>query len=171
MSIADKAWDSNGQLSFNIFNTDGFLGDQMTVNWTWKPYLEVRPRRYRFRILNASVSRFFKIALVNAAGKRVPFHMIANDGNIMEHAVRFPNAKSEDLPLQGIAERYDIIVDFAAFAQGTKLYMVNLAEHEDGARPKRIAAWRRVGGQVGRPRRGQVPRVPRRRLCRRPTRA
>ena len=138
LAVADKAWDSTGQLYFNIFNTDGFLGDRMTVNWAFKPYLEVRPRRYRFRILNASVSRYFKIAVVTASGQRVPFHMIANDGNIMEHAVRFPNAESQELPLQGIAERFDIVVDFRGYAQGTKLYLVNLAEHEEGRRPKRF---------------------------------
>ncbi len=31
--IADKAWDEDGQLLFNIFNIDGFLGDRMLVNW------------------------------------------------------------------------------------------------------------------------------------------
>jgi hypothetical protein len=30
--LADKAWDSAGQLAFNKFNTDGFIGDRMTVN-------------------------------------------------------------------------------------------------------------------------------------------
>jgi FtsP/CotA-like multicopper oxidase with cupredoxin domain len=140
LSIADKAWDSNGQLYFSIFNKDGFLGDRMTVNWSWQPYLDVRPRRYRFRILNAAVARYFKIALVTAAGTRVPFHMIANDGNIMQHAVKFPNAESQDLPLQGIGERFDIVVDFSSFAKGTKLYFVNLAEHEDASRPKQYAA-------------------------------
>ncbi|WAK04123.1 putative Ig domain-containing protein [Methylobacter sp. YRD-M1] len=134
--VADKAWDKNGQLYFNIFNADGFLGDQITVNWQWKPYIEVRARRYRFRILNASVSRYFKIALVNAQGLRVPFHMIANDGNIMEHAVPFPNAQSADLPVQGIAERYDIVIDFKNFKEGDKLYFVNLLEHEGGRGPR-----------------------------------
>ena len=140
LMVADKAWDQNGQLYFNIFNTDGFLGDRITVNWQWKPYVEVRARRYRFRILNASVSRYFKIALVNAQGQRVPFHMIANDGNIMEHAVPFPNAQSADLPAQGIAERYDIIVDFKNFKEGDKLYLVNLLEHEGGRGPKQAIA-------------------------------
>jgi len=129
--IADKAWDQNGQLYFNIFNTDGFLGDQMTVNWLYKPYFEVRARKYRFRILNGSVSRYFKIALVDAAGNRVPVYLIANDGNIMEHAVRLL-----ELPEQAIAERYDIIVDFSPFQEGDRLYMVNLLEHDDGAGPK-----------------------------------
>ena len=117
LALADKAWDANGQLYFNIFNKDGFLGDRMTVNWNWQPYLDVRPRRYRFRILNASMARFFKVALVTAAGQRVPFHMVGNDGNIMEHAVPFPNAESQDLPLQSVGERFDIVVDFKAFAR------------------------------------------------------
>jgi len=134
--VADKAWDKNGQLFFNPFNTDGFLGDQMTVNWQYKPYVDVRARRYRFRILNGSVSRYVKIALVDSAGKRVPFHMIANDGNIMEHAIAFPNSQSKDLPTQAIAERYDIIVDFKNYV-GKKLYFVNLLEHTSGIRPNK----------------------------------
>ena len=140
LSISDKAWDASGQLYFNLFSRDGFLGDRITVNLAWMPYIEVRPRRYRFRVLNASMARLYKIALVTAAGIRVPFHMIGNDGNIMEHAVAFPNAESQDLPLQSIAERFDIIVDFSSFAKGTKLYFVNLAEHEDGSRAKQYAS-------------------------------
>jgi len=136
--IADKAWDKNGQLFFNIFNLDGFLGDRMTVNWLYKPYFPVRARKYRLRLLNGSVSRYFKIALVDESGNRVPFHMIANDGNIMEHAVPFPNAQSQDLPEQGIAERYDIIVDFSGFEPGSKLYLVNLLEHKDGKGPNKV---------------------------------
>ena len=136
--VADKAWDSTGQLFFNIFNLDGFLGDQVLVNWSWKPYLDVRARRYRFRILNGSVSRYFKIALVTETGQRVPFYMIANDGNIMEHSVAFPNPESQDLPTQAIAERFDIVVDFSQFTPGTKLYFVNTMEHSSGAGPKGV---------------------------------
>ena len=95
--VADKAWDREGQLWFNIFNLDGFLGDQVLVNWLWHPWFEVRARSYRFRILNAATSRYFTIALVQqvqgTAGEiagppgsglsynRVPFHLIGNDGN------------------------------------------------------------------------------------------
>jgi hypothetical protein len=63
----------------------------------------------------------------------VPFHMIANDGNIMQHSLYFANGI---LPLQAIAERYDIIVDFGNYAPGTKIYMVNLAEHKNGKGPE-----------------------------------
>ena len=138
LSLADKAWDSAGQLQFNIFNLEGFLGDQVLINWSWRPYFDVRARRYRFRILNGSVSRYFKLALVNANGQRVPFHMIANDGNVMQHAVAFPNVKSQDLPTMAIAERYDIVIDFKTFLPGTKLYLVNLMEHANGAGPKGV---------------------------------
>ncbi len=161
LTISGKAWDAEGQLFFNIFNLDGWLGDQMLTNWLWKPYLDVRARRYRFRMLNASVSRYIRIALVEqvqgASGElagtpgsgisynRVPFHMVANDGNIMEHAVYFDGNKTVGgltnrkgiLPTQAIAERYDIVVDFAQFAPDTKLYLVNLLEHQNGRRPNR----------------------------------
>jgi len=127
--LAEKAWDSEGQLWFNPFNVKGFVGDVMTVNWLYKPYFDVRARRYRLRLLNGSVSRYFKTVLVDEAGDRVPFHMIANDGNIMEHTVYMENG---ELPTHGIAERYDIIIDFGDFEEGDKLYFVNILQHRNG---------------------------------------
>ena len=127
--IADKAWDDDGQLWFNPFNIKGFIGDVMTVNWLYKPYMDVRERRYRFRLLNGSVSRYFKLGFVDAKGKPVPFYMVANDGNIMEHSVYFENG---ELPTQGIAERYDIIIDFGAYNKNDRIYMVNLLQHKNG---------------------------------------
>jgi FtsP/CotA-like multicopper oxidase with cupredoxin domain len=159
--IADKAWDREGQLWYNIFNLDGFLGDYLLTNWLYHPYFEVRERRYRFRILNGSVARYFALALVkevNGTGgemsgppdagvsyDRVPFHMIANDGNIMEHTVAFDGSMDLDgdgdfldhkgqLPTQSIAERYDIVVDFSqhGIQPGDRLYFVNVVEHKNG---------------------------------------
>ncbi len=130
--LAEKAWDSEGQLWFNPFNQKGFIGDVMTVNFLYKPYLEVRARRYRFRILNGSVSRYFKIALIDESGDPVPFHMIANDGNIMEHTVHFADG---ELPTIGIAERYDIVIDFSDVEPGSKLYLVNMLQHKNGQQP------------------------------------
>lgn len=40
--------------------------------------------------------------------------------------------KDEGLPMQGIAERYDVIIDFSVYAPGTVLYFVNTVEHTDG---------------------------------------
>ena len=89
LMLADKAWDRDGQLEFDIFDFDGFLGDVMTVNLCYKPFLEVEPRKYRFRILNASVSRFFKLALSDGS----PIIQIANDGNLLPHAGRAHRAR------------------------------------------------------------------------------
>ncbi len=74
----------------------------------------------------------------NTSYSRVSFHMIANDGNIMEHAIPFPNVQSNDLPVQSIAERYDIIVDFSQFPEGTRLYMVNTLSHDSGQGPQTV---------------------------------
>jgi FtsP/CotA-like multicopper oxidase with cupredoxin domain len=157
LMIMDKAWDNEGQLWFNPFNTNGFLGDKMMVNWLLEPYFEVRARRYRFRILNAAVSRFMKFALVrkyndntsgNMAGPngsntsydRVPFWMIANCGNLLMHSIKFDGTKGTTngvLPVQAIAERFDIIVDFSEFEVGDKLYFVNVLEHFNGKRPNK----------------------------------
>src|SRR3954463_820542 len=126
LMLADKAWDSSGQLSMDIFNFDGFIGDRMTVNLTYKPYFEVERRKYRFRILNASVSRFFKIALSDGS----PMIQIANDGNLFPHPVPLT-----ELDEQGIAERYDIVIDFSRYQVGQKVHMVNLCEHSDGKKP------------------------------------
>jgi FtsP/CotA-like multicopper oxidase with cupredoxin domain len=123
LMIADKAWDANGQLSMDIFDFDGFLGDVMTVNLLYKPFFEVERRKYRFRILNASVSRFFKIALSDGS----PMIQIANDGNLLPQPVVLTQ-----LDEQGIAERYDIVIDFSRYSVGQKVWMVNLAEHQNG---------------------------------------
>ena len=129
LMVADKAWDAGGQLAMDIFDFDGFLGDRMTVNLTYKPYFEVERRKYRFRILNASVSRFFKIALVNASGQAQPMTQIANDGNLFPNPVLLTS-----LDEMGIAERYDVVIDFSRFPLNGKAYLVNLAEHVSGLR-------------------------------------
>jgi FtsP/CotA-like multicopper oxidase with cupredoxin domain len=130
--IHDFALDAQGQLFFDIFNTDGFLGDNLLVNATYAPSMKVMPRKYRFRVLNACMSRFIKLALVTSNGVSTPVQVIANDGNLLVRPIT-----AGALDTQGIAERFDIIVDFARFPVGQKLMLVNLKEHEDGRGPKR----------------------------------
>src|SRR5678816_4060985 len=117
LMLADKAWDSQGQLAMDIFEFDGFLGDLMCVNLTYKPYFEVERRKYRFRILNASVSRFFKYGLSDGS----PMIQIANDGNLLPSPV--VQTVSDE---QGIAERYDWVIDFSRYNIGDKVWMVNV---------------------------------------------
>jgi FtsP/CotA-like multicopper oxidase with cupredoxin domain len=126
LMLADKAWDADGQLAMDIFEFDGFLGDRMTVNLTYKPFFEVERRKYRFRILNASVSRFFKLALSDGS----QMIQIANDGNLLP--VPVPLTQLDE---QGIAERYDIVIDFSRYSLNSKVHLVNLAEHSTGKLP------------------------------------
>jgi manganese oxidase len=126
LMLADKAFNQDGQLTFDIFNFDGFMGDVMTVNLAYRPFFEVERRKYRFRILNASVARFFKVGLCNASGTSKLFQQIGNDGNLLPQPVTL-----SEMDEQGIAERYDIVIDFSQFSLGEKVHLVNLAEHWD----------------------------------------
>jgi manganese oxidase len=125
LMLSDKAWDAQGQLDFDLADRDGFLGDRVTVNLAWKPHFVVERRKYRFRILNGSVARFYKLALSDGTG----FWQIANDGNLLPQ--RVPLTQTDQL---GVAERYDIVIDFnqTHWPLKTRVWLVNLAEHEDG---------------------------------------
>jgi manganese oxidase len=153
LMLADKAFNADGQLFMDIFEFDGFVGDVMTVNLTYKPFFEVEPRKYRFRVLNASVSRFFKLALSDGS----PMIQIANDGNLLPHPVPLTQ-----LDEQGIAERYDIVVDFSRYPLGTptkptRVWLVNLAEHENGKLPSRdLSIQEALSGQSADPCVGKI---------------
>src|SRR6185437_12242014 len=85
----------------------------------YRPFFEVERRKYRFRILNASVSRFFKYGLSDGS----PMIQIANDGNLLPQPVT--QIVSDE---QGIAERYDWVIDFSRYNLGDKVWLVNVCE-------------------------------------------
>lgn len=87
--IEDRQFDSNGQVLFpdgtpaenptglnggpgnpeiHPFWVPEFFGDVITVNGKSWPVLNVQPRRYRFRLLNASNARFLTMQLFNQQG-------------------------------------------------------------------------------------------------------
>src|SRR5260370_19340999 len=127
--LADKAWDANGQLNMDNVAFEGFLGDQMTVNFAWKPFFNVYARRYRFRILNASVSRFFALALSDSSN----FVQIANDGNLLPLTVNL--TQTDHL---GIAERYDIVIDFSRYSANQTVDLVNLQQMSNCQLPRPV---------------------------------
>ena len=64
-------------------------------------------------------------------GSAFPFKFIANDGNFVVNPIDLMT-----LDEQGIAERYDIVVDFSQCAVGEQLYLVNrLRMRDDGRGP------------------------------------
>jgi FtsP/CotA-like multicopper oxidase with cupredoxin domain len=133
LMLSDGATDPYGQYFFDIFTTDGFLGDLPLVNFAYAPYFEVLPRKYRFRILNACMSRFYKLAL-SWNGVPVPVKFIANDGNLVVNPIDVTV-----LDELGNAERFDIVVDFSQFSAGQRLYLVNMLRMRDNGRgPKEV---------------------------------
>ena len=74
--MSDGTLDQEGQYFFDIFTTDGMIGDLPLVNFSYAPFMEVLPRKYRFRILNACMSRFFKFAhrRSDRSGGSLPVH-------------------------------------------------------------------------------------------------
>ena len=58
-------------------------GEAMLVNGKLFPYLDVEPRKYRFRVLNAANSRFFHLSLSNGQ----PFMQIGTDQGLLPEPV------------------------------------------------------------------------------------
>jgi FtsP/CotA-like multicopper oxidase with cupredoxin domain len=129
LMLTDKAFNPAGQLFFDIFAVDGFLGDVPMVNFAYAPFFEVLPRKYRFRILAASVSRWWMLTLADASGRAVPIQFIANDGNLVVNPIPLTT-----LPQQGNGERYDIVVDFSRFRVGDRVRVVNRQKMRDDGR-------------------------------------
>lgn len=94
-----------------------FFGDTILVNGKVWPYLEVEPRKYRFRLLNGSNSRFYKLSLPLDKS----FIQIGTDGGLLGSPV-----KVKELIIAP-GERADIIIDFKNYSVGTKVILKNSA--------------------------------------------
>jgi len=90
-------------------------GDTIEVNGQLWPYLDVEPRKYRFRILNGAATRTFQLQLYvgNTTTGAVAFQVVASDSGYMTGPV------STTLLTMSMGERYEIIVDFADYAGQT----------------------------------------------------
>lgn len=101
-----------------------FLADANLVNGKVWPYLEVEPRKYRFRMLNGANSRFYDVALEPQPGAAsmdpVPFYQIGTDSGLLTGP-----AERGAVSLAP-ADRVDAVVDFSAFNPGDTILMRNL---------------------------------------------
>ncbi len=87
-----------------------FFGDFILVNGAAWPVLEVEPRKYRFRLLNGSDSRFYVLEFRDDRydGTALPFLQIGTDGGLLNTPVPLTRL------VIGPGERADVIVDFDA---------------------------------------------------------
>ncbi|KAF8469533.1 Cupredoxin [Kalaharituber pfeilii] len=140
--ITDRIYQTNGQLVSPAGEDDSYFGDVIHVNGVPWPYLQIEPRKYRFRLLDASLSRSYKMRILDARGVVVPMVVVATDSGYIEHPVT-----TNELIL-AIAERYEIIVDFTKYA-GQTLHLRNardFSSNEDYAKTDFIMQF--VVGQV-----------------------
>jgi spore coat protein A, manganese oxidase len=109
--LSDRLFDSSGELFYSPDPTwiPEFFGDTPVVNGAVRPYLNVEPRTYRFRMLNASNARFWNLSIQGGP----PAFQIGSDGGLFNRPV--PLSSLILLP----AERADVIVDFSRFAGRT----------------------------------------------------
>lgn len=115
--IQDRSFNQNGSLFYPRRPTPAtpnlptpsvvpeFFGDTILVNGKVWPYLEVEPRKYRFRLLNGSNARFYTLTLTSGQS----FIQIGTDGGLLRAPVHVKKL------ILGPAERADVIIDFSKF--------------------------------------------------------
>ena len=118
--ICDRSFRRDGQLDYPVSGMPDSpwvpeaFGESMLVNGRISPYLDVQPRKYRFRVLNAANGRFFHLSLSNAE----KFHIIGADQGLL----------SAPVPLDSFmiapGERIDLVIDFADHA-GERIVLNN----------------------------------------------
>ncbi|KAF5004213.1 hypothetical protein FDECE_9295 [Fusarium decemcellulare] len=144
LALAAKQYTDDGDLTSVADERESLYGDVIEVNGQPWPFLDVEPRKYRFRVLNTALSRTFVLSIVNDstvekrgdddnndddddndnennddnARDQVPFIVVASDSGFMSSAVT-----TSKLTV-AMAERWEIIVDFSDFA-GQNLTMKN----------------------------------------------
>ena len=121
--LQDRRFRRNGSFKFKD-DHDDVLGPVFLVNGRPSPFFEVANRKYRFRILNASNSRGYNLAL--STGE--PLVQIASDQGLL--AAPTPAATIR----LWVGERAEVVIDFSKYPVGTRLVL----EDQDPANPASV---------------------------------
>jgi FtsP/CotA-like multicopper oxidase with cupredoxin domain len=121
-----------------IWNPEAFFNTMVVNGRTW-PFLNVEPRKYRFRFLNGCNSRFLILQMRDVAfgtdpsdpgnwltpSNPAPFKQIGSDQGLLSGVPAVQNQL-----LLGLAERADVIVDFSGYAPGSRIVLTNVGPDE-----------------------------------------
>jgi len=128
--------DEHGQLSGRLVHkTDPEVMEAFppftVVNGKVWPVLDVQPATYRFRVLNGSNARTYRLVLVQDGRPDLDrITQIGTDHGLLRSAVALP----ADGLLLASAERADLIVDFSDLDPGSEVTLLNTASAPfDGA--------------------------------------
>ena len=121
--LQDKRFDAQGRLSYrpDMHETMmGWHGDIIMANLTANAVLQVTPRHYRFRLLNGSNARIFRLAF-SMGQHQLPFVVVGTDGGLLEK----PETVQEAFLAPG--ERLDIVFDVGQVDPGKDVFLKSLA--------------------------------------------
>jgi spore coat protein A len=113
--VGDRMFNSDGSLLIDRNDDSGIYGDVITVNGRPWPVMKVKRRKYRFRILNASPSRSYKWSLDTGDTLQV----IATDAGLMPVPQKVKGFR------HGVAERFEVVIDFSKHRAGTRVVLRN----------------------------------------------
>ena len=123
--LFDRSFHTDGQMAYPVSGkpdspwVSEYYGSAILVNGRIFPYFQVEPRRYRFRLLNASNGSFYRLSFGAADSVIAPavrFWQIASEQGFLESP-----AEMETLVL-GPGDRADVIADFSPHA-GKEVYL------------------------------------------------
>ncbi len=130
--ICDRSFDEDGSFRYPSIDPSlrgepgvrsdymaGVLGDVVLVNGAAWPYLEVANTRYRFRILNASNARRYRLALDPPPPDGPAFVQIGSDVGLLGAPQGLDRIEIAQ------AERFDVVVDFSRYGVGSTVTLVN----------------------------------------------
>jgi FtsP/CotA-like multicopper oxidase with cupredoxin domain len=89
----------------------GYVGDLPLINGTPDAYFEVQKTLYRFRIVNGSNARIYKLAFSDNS----QFWILATDGGLKDEAVQMNSV------FLSPGERIDILFDFSSYNIGNSI--------------------------------------------------
>ncbi len=136
--LQDRSFDQQNQLHYSnhmMQRMRGFLGEQIFVNGRPDFVMPVASTAYRFRVLNGSNSRIYKLGW----GRSFPITVIGTDGGLLEKPVKVPYL------MVAPGERYDIWVDFSGRKAGDQITLKSLP-FEGGSMMGMMGGMGRMGG-------------------------
>lgn len=120
--IQDKRVDSGGRLVYGPTPADrftGYFGTEMLVNLTQRAHFDAATRLYRFRLLNGSNARIYRLAFTTD-GKPLPMRVIGADGGLLDRA-----RDAREIFLCP-AERADVLLDLRDARPGDSVMLRSL---------------------------------------------
>jgi spore coat protein A, manganese oxidase len=134
--LQDRRFNPDGTLYYPTQATDFHplwapesFGDVAVVNGKAWPNLNVDRGLYRFRLLNGSNARFYRLTMVDAKTGNlspIPIYVIGSDGGLLNAPVSIKSLPGASL-LIAPGERYDLLVDFRNAKAGTAYRWMNNA--------------------------------------------